>query len=361
MIGVIILLRDLIPGVQNRDPALGEQKCMQHDIESECLLQLSLILLVQRSLDSAQACGRSAQSGVSQPRIVIVQFASCIRVEQISAEIVIQELLVRDLVYAELLQKRVVQPPPDIIMAAQVIQEGILLREREYRFELMPQEADILRRDGMPGRRHRGNVIKDMALRLVYRSEIRHHLRRFHHHLSEKKRARTNHFRRHPHHPHQRMNLGQIAAGGPELLPDIRHRVQTDDVHAFVAKVQHIVRHVIKDHRIPVIQIPLIGIKGRHDNLPSLLAPGEVPGSRGGKHLGNGLLEFIRDRPVVKKEIPVLVLLLTAPRPPRPLMILAGVVHDKVQAQAHAPPVAGMGQILQILHRPERRIHASEV
>ena len=65
----------------------------------------------------------------------------------------------RYLINSKLLQKRVVQPPPDIIMASQVIQEGILLREREYRFELMPQEADILRRDGMPGRRHRGNVI----------------------------------------------------------------------------------------------------------------------------------------------------------------------------------------------------------
>ena len=157
------------------------------------------------------------------------------------------------------------------------------------------------------------------------------------------------------------MNLHQIAAGCPKLLPDVRNRVETNHVHTLVAQVQHVIRHVVKYRRVPVIQIPLVRIKGCHDNLSRFLAPGEIPRSCRRKDLGDRLFKFIRDRPVIKEKVPVLVFLLAGSRSPGPFMVLAGMVHHEIKAQAHAPPMAGIRKRLQILHASKRRIDTPEI
>ena len=267
----------------------------------------------------------------------------------------------RDLVYPELSQESVVKPPADVVVTPQIVQECVLLRKCEHCSELVFKKPDVLRRDGVPCSCHRSDVVQDMTLRLLHCTEIRNHLRRLHHNLTQKKSSRTYNLTGHPHDPDQRVYLHEVAAGSSQLLPDIRNRVKPNDVHSLVAQVQHIVRHVVEYHRIPVVQIPLVRIEGRHDNLPGFLAPGEVPRSCRRKYLRNGLLELIRDRPVVEEEVTGLIFPVSAAGFPCPLVIFAGMVHHKVQAQAHPSAVACVGEVLKIVHGSQRGVHTPEV
>ena len=200
-----------------------------------------------------------------------------------------------------------------------------------------------------------------MAFRFLNGPEIRNDFGRLHDDLAEKQRAGTDDLGCHPHEAHQCMHLGKVPARCPKLFPDIRHCVQTDHIYPFVAQKQHIVRHVIEDGRIPVIQVPLVRIECGHDDLLQLAAPAEIAGSRLREHLRNRLLEFVRNVPVIEKVIPVLVLLLSFPRLNRPFVIFAGMVHDKVQTDAHIPLMAGIRQGFKILHGSKGGFYTSEI
>ena len=157
------------------------------------------------------------------------------------------------------------------------------------------------------------------------------------------------------------MHLSQIPAGCPQRFPDIRHCVQPDNINPVVAQEQHVLRHVVEHRGVGVVQIPLIGIEGRHDDLLCFLAPGKVPRRRGWKHLRHRLVVPVRNTPVIVEEIPVLEFLLPGPRPARPFMVLAGVVHHKVQAERNAAFMAVRRQFRQVLHRPQFRLNLTEI
>ena len=87
------------------------------------------------------------------------------------------------------------------------------------------------------------------------------------------------------------MHLGKIPAAGSQLFPDIGNRVDADHIDTFVGQVQHIVNHLIENHRIPVVQIPLIGIESGHDKLfmsgSQVKFPGAVVGNTWGTVFSN--------------------------------------------------------------------------
>ena len=157
------------------------------------------------------------------------------------------------------------------------------------------------------------------------------------------------------------MDLRQVAAVGAELLPDVGHRVQTDDVHALVAEEEHVLGHVVEDDGVGVVEVPLVGVEGGHDDLARLLAPGEVAGRGGREDLRHGLLKLTGDAPVVVEEVAVLIFLLTGAGASGPLVVLARVVHHEVEADRDAAAVAVGGERGQILHRAERGLNLSEV
>ena len=200
-----------------------------------------------------------------------------------------------------------------------------------------------------------------MAFRLLHGSEVRHHLGGFHDYFSQQQGSGTNHLRRDPHDPHQRMYLRQIPTVGSQCLPDIGNRIQADDVHPLIAEEQHICRHVVKYSRIPIVQIPLIGIEGGHDHLSRLVAPGEVSGSGGGEHLRYCLLVFIGDVPVIKEEVTILEFLLSRPGTFCPLMVLTGMIHDKIKTYGDSPCMTPLGQRRKILHGSQGRLHRPEI
>ena len=246
-------------------------------------------------------------------------------------------------------------------MAAQIVQKAVFLRQREHLSQLVPQQAHILCGHCVPGAGHGSHIVQKMALRFVYRAEIGHHLTGLHHHLAQQQRSGADDLAGQAHEAHQAMYLGQVAAAGAQLLPDIGHRVQADDVHALIAEVEHILRHVVEDRRISVVQIPLVGVEGGHDHLARLLVPGKVPRRGGGKDLGHRLLITNGDLPVVKHEVALLIGPFPRTGSPRPGVVLAGVVHHKVQANGDAAPVAVLRQSGQIRHGSKLRLHLAEV
>ena len=267
----------------------------------------------------------------------------------------------RDLLLAELPEEIIVKAPADVVVAAQIIQENIFLRQCEHGIHLMAEQPDVAGRYRIPHRAHRRHIVEHVALGLFHGSEIRNHLRRLHDDLAEEKRAGADDLAGHTHDADQRMHLRQVPALRSELLPDIRHCIQTDNIDTVIAEIQHIGRHVVENSRIAVVKIPLIGIECGHDDLPHLRAPGEIPGRGGRENLRHRLFKLIRNRPIVEEEEHILVFLFSPLRANRPLMILAGMVHDKIKTHTHAVPMALARQLREIRHRPELRLHGAKI
>ena len=361
VIGIIIFLTDLVTAVEDRDAGLREQECVQHHVELDRFPELPLVLLILGRLDTAEGCGRSAETRITEARIIVVELAAGIASPVSALQVIIDILLVRNLLDPELLQELEIKSPADIVVAAQIIQEHELLRQREYIVQRLAKKSDVLGRHRIPGRAHGRRVVEHMAFRLVHCSEIGGQLGGLHNDLAEKQSARADDFRSHAHQSHERVDLRQIAVIRAELLPDIRDSIQTDNIDAVIAEIQHIRRHVIEHDRIAVIEVPLIRIEHRHDRLTDLCAPGEVAGGSRREYLRDRLLKFIGDRPVIIEEISVLILLLARAGTLRPLMILARVVHDKVEADAESLLMAVLREIIEIFHRAELRLDLSEI
>ena len=246
-------------------------------------------------------------------------------------------------------------------MAAQIVEEGVFLRKRKDLAQLILQQAHVFGRHGVPGAGHGGDIIEHVAFGLLHCAEIRDDLGGLHDHLAQQQCAGTDNVRRHVHHPHQGMNLREIAAVCTELFPDIGHRIQTNDVYTLIAEIEHVLGHVVEDNGIGIVQVPLVGIEGRHHDLVSFFTPAEVARSRGGKYLRDRLLKLIRNRPVIVEEVPCLALSISGPGFFRPLVILTGVVHHEIQTEGDASVVAVRRQRFQIFHRAQFRLDPTEV
>ena len=156
------------------------------------------------------------------------------------------------------------------------------------------------------------------------------------------------------------MDLGQIAAAGAQLLPDVGDGIQTDDIHAPVGQKQEVFRHVIEHGGVVVVQIPLIGVEAGHNDL-AVLQLGKAAGGSGWEHLRNRLLKLPGNIPAIVEKIPRLILPLPGSGLPGPLMILTGVIHNKVQADTDLFLPAGVGQLFQVFHRAQPGLDRAEI
>ena len=361
VIGVIVELADLVACVQDRNSALCQQECVQHDVETDAAIQLPAVLLIFRSFNAAEGSGRSAKSCVAEAGIIVVELAACVAAECQAAQIIIEVFLVRHFGDAELLQILIVKAPADIVVAAQIVQECVLVRQRENSLHLMTEQAHVVGRHGVPCAGHGGYVVEHMALGLVDRAKIRNDLAGFHDDFAQEQCAGADDLGSHVHQADKCVNLRQVAARCADLFPDIRRRIQTDDVYAVVAEVEHIRGHIVEYDGIRIVQIPLIGPECGHDDLACLLAPGEVAGRGLREYLGNGLLELVRNGPVIIEEETVLIFLLACFRALRPLVVLTGVVHDEVKAYAHAACMAVVSERCEVIHGTQLRLDFAEI
>ena len=157
------------------------------------------------------------------------------------------------------------------------------------------------------------------------------------------------------------MDLRQVAAVRSEFLPYVRNGIQTNNVDPLIAEVEHILGHVAEHSGIGVVEVPLVGIKGRHDNLSRIPAPGKITRRGRREDLGNVFFELLRDRPVVEKEIPVLILFFSGAGTASPLMILAGVVHHEVETQRDPVFVAVVCKRGKSFHRAQFRLYLTKI
>ena len=265
------------------------------------------------------------------------------------------------LIHVPFFQGGEIKSPADIVMAAEIIQEGVLLRKAVYNIHLFFQKADITSGNAVPGCSHSGYVVKHMALRLFYSSEIRNNLLRLHNDLTKKYNTWADNLGDHTHHTDDGVNLFQVTAWSSQFLPDIRNRINTDDIHSLVCKEEEVVHHLIENTWIAIVQIPLIWIKGSHDIMTDIRKPGKVSRSSGWEYLWYGFFVLVRDLAVIVEEVAAHIFAVTLACFFGPLMILGGVVHNKIHTQVHSVFMAFVSKSGKILHGTKIRADFAEV
>src|SRR5699024_3303843 len=150
----------------------------------------------------------------------------------------------------------------DVVVAAQVVLEDAVLGQTGQDVRLAAEQGGVGGGHRMPGGAHGGDIVQHMALGFVGGAEVGGDPGRLHHHFAQQQDAGADDLADHPDHPHDGVDLGQVAAAGAQLLPDVGHRVQPHHVHPLVDKVEQVARHLVEDHRVCVIQVPLVGVKG---------------------------------------------------------------------------------------------------
>ena len=256
---------------------------------------------------------------------------------------------------------RLVQTPADVIVAAQIVHEPTVVRQGVEGIQLRLQQPGIPAGKGTPQVDHGGHVVEHVAFRLFRGTEISRQLLGSHDNLALEDDRRADAFQHHAEHPHDGVHLGQIAAGGAQLLPDVGHGVNAEHLHAKVGEVQDALGHVHEHRRVCIIQIPLIIVEGGQHPLVHFLTPGKVAGGGVGEHLRHRLLVLVGDGAVL-----VEVVIRLKPRVARlcrhgPAVGAGGVVHDKIQAQADAGFPQLPCQVFQIFVGAKGRVYGIKI
>ena len=360
-IGIIIEAANFVGAVKHRDSGLGKHICVKHQIFTDTSFQLLVIFFKKSSFNSAHGSSGSAETCILGYWVIVIKLSAAVASRMLSCKEIIQVTLMRWLVHAPVFQSGKIKSPADIVMAAEIIQEGVLLWKAVYNVHLFFQKTDIAGGNAVPGCSHSGYIVKHMALRFFYSSEIRNNLLRLHNDLTQKYNTWADDLGDHTHHTNDRMHLLQVTAGSSQFLPDIRNRINTDHVHSLVCKEKEVVHHLIENTWIAIIQIPLIRIKGSHDIMTDIRKPGKVSRSSGWEYLWHGLFILVRDLAVIVEEVTAHIFAVTLACFFGPLMILGSVVHNKIHTQVHSVFVAFVSKSGKILHGAKVRADFAEV
>jgi hypothetical protein len=157
------------------------------------------------------------------------------------------------------------------------------------------------------------------------------------------------------------VRLAFVLAGAADLLPEEGHGVQAQDVRPHVGPVEDDVDHLDEHGRVPVVEVPLVGVEHGHDPLAHGLVPGEVAGGRGREDLGHGLLVGVGDAAVVEDVVVVLVLLLPCPGAYGPFVLIGGVVDHDVQDQEDFAAAQGAREVFDVVEGAVPVVDPAEV
>ena len=139
------------------------------------------------------------------------------------------------------------------------------------------------------------------------------------------------------------------------------HGVEPEALDAPVGEEEHRLEHRGEDVRIPVVEVPLVVVEGRPDPGVELLDPREVPRRGVGKDVPERLLVRVREGSVGEREVVAAIRLVAAAGACRPGVLGRGVVHDEVEAQAHATAPKLRREPLEAVHVAEARIDCAVV
>ena len=250
-----------------------------------------------------------------------------------------------------------VQTPANIIVAAQIIHKPAVFRQAVQHIQLGFQQTNIPAGQSAPQVDHHRHIVQHVTFRLFRRAVVGGQLPRRHDHLAFEDHRRADTFQHHAQHPHNGMHLGQIAAAGAQLFPDIGYRVDAQHLHAQIGKVQDAFDHLHKHRRIAVIQIPLVGVEGGQHPLVHLLIPCEVARRGVGEHLRHGALVLVGNGAVLKAVVIRLIGAVPRLGPHGPFVGVGSVVHHHIQTQADARFAQLCRQRGQVLIGAEGRVH----
>ena len=360
-IGIIIETANFIGTVKHWDSGLSKHICVKHQIFTDTSFQLLIIFFKKCSLDSTHGSSGSAETGILSYRIIVIKLSAAVASRMFSCEEIVEVTLVGRLVHAPVFQSGEIQSPANVIMAAEIIQESILLRKAVYNIHLFFQKADITGGNAVPGCSHCCYIVKHMAFRFLHGSKVWNNFFRFHNNLPQKNNTGADDLSDHTHHTDDGMDLFQITARSSQFFPDIRNRINTDHIHSLVCKEEEVVHHLIENTGISVVQIPLIRIKSSHDIMTDIRKPGEVSGSSGREYLRYGLFVFVRNLAVVVKEVTAHIFSVTLACFFCPLVIFRSVVHNKIHTQVHSVFVAFVSKGGKIFHGTKVRADFAEV
>ena len=263
---------------------------MQCNIITDSSVHTFLISFKSKTLNTTERSCCSAQSCITKTRIIIIKFSSCKRIWIFSCKEIIQIFLMRYFLNTEVFKIFIIQSPSNIVMATQIILEYIISRKFGDDIQLTAKQGDIFCCNCVPCACHSRNVVQQMTFWFFDSSEIWNNFFRSHDNFSEKKNARAYDLTDHTHDTNDGVNLWQVTAVRPKLLPDIWYSIQTDNIYTLVSQVQHVKDHFVQDDRIAVVQIPLIWIESSHNMFMKVFQPGEVARCSCREHFRAGLL-----------------------------------------------------------------------
>ena len=102
---------------------------MERDIITDSSAYPFFVSFKAKAFNTTQGSSCSAQTGISQPGIIIVQLSSCKRIRIDSCQECIQVFFVRNFLDTEVTQEIVIQAPADVVMTAEVILKYIIPRQ----------------------------------------------------------------------------------------------------------------------------------------------------------------------------------------------------------------------------------------
>ena len=240
------------------------------------------------------------------------------------------------LFHSPLLHRVKIKTPADIIMTPKVVQKCILLRQTTNDIHLFLQKPDISCCNTVPGCRHCCNIIEHMTFRFFNCTKIWHDLFRLHDNFSEKYHTWADNFSDHAHHSYNCMYFFQITAARSKFFPDIRNRINTDNIHSLIRKKQEIIHHFIKYSWITIIQIPLIWVKCRKHIMSDFRKPCKIPRCCCREDLWNCFFISCRNVTVIIEEITAHVFSFACSGTLCPLMFLRSMIHHEIHAYIHS-------------------------
>src|SRR5699024_7949342 len=102
----------------------------------DCLLKVLRIFALTGRLDAAEGGGGAAEPGISGGGVVVVELSPGKGAGIFPGKIVIEEFFVGILLHMALLQPAVFQSPADVVMAADVVEKYVILRESGHNLRL---------------------------------------------------------------------------------------------------------------------------------------------------------------------------------------------------------------------------------
>ena len=141
--------------------------------------------------------------------------------------------------------------------------------------------------------------------------------------------------------PNQCMRLRQIFAVRTQLFPNERHRIHAQNIHAQIGNEHHLARHRAEHPRIAVIQIPLERIE-RRPHPATVWQLRERARMLIGKNFSHRAVVLIRHPAVRENVIEIIKHRIAGRTRFRPLMLVRGVVENKIHHHRNARFAQGL-------------------